>query len=155
MDYFCIALFFSRNGLTALSRVVLVVVSFEACCQQALLSVPITRLMTLPYCTEVHLSFYASCRTFRSDTVQRNVRHYGTTFGYAYEKTSAPRVTRYSPTGNRDGVIDQVSRLDWISQFTLDSPLQDYFCSCCVLDRYKPMKYDIYQRTKITHIHRW
>ena len=42
MDHFCIALFFIRNELTALGRVV----SFEACCQRALLTVPITRLVT-------------------------------------------------------------------------------------------------------------
>ena len=45
MDNFCIALFFIRNQITALGRVV----SFEACCQWALLSVQITRLVTLPY----------------------------------------------------------------------------------------------------------
>ena len=46
-----IALFFIRNELTAFGRVV----SFEACCQWALLSVSITRLVTLiTYCTEVH-----------------------------------------------------------------------------------------------------
>ena len=44
MDIFGIALFIIRNELTALGRVV----SFEACCQWALLSVQITRLVTLP-----------------------------------------------------------------------------------------------------------
>ena len=53
MDYFCIALFFIRKELTALGRVV----SFEVCCQWAVLGVPITGLVTLAYCTEVHLSF--------------------------------------------------------------------------------------------------
>ena len=44
MDHFCIELFI-RNELTALGRAV----SFEACCQWVLLSVQITRLVTLPY----------------------------------------------------------------------------------------------------------
>ena len=43
MDHFCIALFFIRNELTALGRVV----GFEACCQWALLSEQITRPVTL------------------------------------------------------------------------------------------------------------
>ena len=43
MDNFCIALFFIRNELTALGRVV----SFDAWCQWALLSVHMT--VTLPY----------------------------------------------------------------------------------------------------------
>ena len=45
MDTFYIALFFIRKELIALGRVV----SFEARCQWALLSVQITRLVTLPY----------------------------------------------------------------------------------------------------------
>ena len=42
MDNFCIALFFIRNELTALGRVV----SFETCCKWALLGVQIARLVT-------------------------------------------------------------------------------------------------------------
>ena len=45
MDTFCIALFFIRNEFTALGWIV----NFEACCQWALFSVQITRLVTLPY----------------------------------------------------------------------------------------------------------
>ena len=45
-----VALFFIRNELTAFGRVV----SFEACCQWALLSVPIRLVTLIPYCTEVH-----------------------------------------------------------------------------------------------------
>ena len=44
MDNFSIALFFIRNELRALGRVV----SVEACCQWAILSVQITGLVTLP-----------------------------------------------------------------------------------------------------------
>ena len=46
MDNVCMALFLIRNELTALAGKV---VSFEACCQWALLSVQITRPVTLPY----------------------------------------------------------------------------------------------------------
>ena len=45
MDNLCIALFFIGNELAALGRVV----HFEACCQWVVLSVQITRLLTLPY----------------------------------------------------------------------------------------------------------
>ena len=48
MDTFYVPLFFIRNELSAgyaLGRVV----RFEACCQWALLSVQISRLVTLPY----------------------------------------------------------------------------------------------------------
>ena len=56
MDNFGIALFFIINELTVLGRVI---ISFEACCQWALLSVQIIiYTVTLPsyyiYCTEVH-----------------------------------------------------------------------------------------------------
>ena len=45
MGHFHVALFFIRNELSTLGRAV----SFEACCQRALLSVQVTRLVTLPY----------------------------------------------------------------------------------------------------------
>ena len=56
MDNFCIVLFFKRNEFTALGRVV----SFEACCQWALLSVCKSLDTTLLFKSTVQLYSYPS-----------------------------------------------------------------------------------------------
>ena len=69
MDTFCIVLFFITNELTALSMIV----SFEACCQWALLRVPITRLVTLPYCIET--TFYPSVSKVHTGCFRVSIIH--------------------------------------------------------------------------------
>ena len=79
MDMVCIALLFIRNELTALGRVV----SFGACCQWALRSVQITRLVTL-YPTVQKCIFYSSVSKGHAGSFHVSVLHRTLTWSTRY-----------------------------------------------------------------------